>query len=70
MRQTHEEGRRLRRPWFVVIVPGASDKRRLALPIRDEQVVADFRRQSLVLVLEPDQLSFQVAYSLLKAAHL
>jgi len=29
-----------------------------------------FRRQSVVLVLEPDQLGFQVAYSLLKAAHL
>ncbi len=29
-----------------------------------------FCRQSVVLVLEPDKLGFQVTYSLLKAAHL
>jgi hypothetical protein len=29
-----------------------------------------FRSKGVILVLEPDQLSFQVTYSLLKAAHL
>jgi hypothetical protein len=49
---------------------GASDQRRLALSICDEQVMTGFRRERVVLILEPDQFGFQVAYSLLKAAHL
>jgi hypothetical protein len=49
---------------------GASDQRRFAFPICDEQVVTGFRRECVVLVLKPDQFGFQVAYSLLKAAHL
>lgn len=32
--------------------------------------MTDFRSQRVVLVLEPDKFGFQVAYSLLKAAHL
>jgi len=32
--------------------------------------VTDFRSESVVFILEPDKLGFQVAYSLLEAAHL
>ncbi len=32
--------------------------------------MSGFGRERVILVLEPDQLGFQVAYSLLKAAHL
>ena len=49
---------------------GPSGEGRLALPISNEQFGADFRSKRVVHVLEPDQLSLQVAYSLLKAAHL
>jgi hypothetical protein len=49
---------------------GTSGEGRLALPISDEQFWSDFRSKRVVHVLEPDKLSLQVAYSLLKAAHL
>jgi hypothetical protein len=50
---------------------GPSGEGRLALPISDEQFFwSDFRSKRVVHVLEPDQLGLQVAYSLLKAAHL
>ena len=48
----------------------APARTRLALPISNEQFRSDFRSQRIVHVLEPDKLSLQVAYSLLKAAHL
>jgi hypothetical protein len=49
---------------------GTSGEGRLALPISNEQFGSDFRSKRIVHVLEPDKLSLQVAYSLLKAAHL
>jgi hypothetical protein len=49
---------------------GTSGEGRLALPISNEQFRSDFRSKRIVYVLEPDKLSLQVAYSLLKAAHL
>jgi hypothetical protein len=50
---------------------GTSGEGRLALPISNEQFFwSDFRSKRVVHVLEPDKLSLQVAYSLLKAAHL
>ena len=49
---------------------GPSGEGRLALPISNEQFGADFRSKRVVHILEPDQLSLQVAYSLLEAAHL
>jgi hypothetical protein len=50
---------------------GTSGEGRLALPISNEQFFwSDFCGKRVVHVLEPDKLSLQVAYSLLKAAHL
>jgi hypothetical protein len=49
---------------------GTSGEGRLALPISNEQFWSDFCSKRIVDVLEPDKLSLQVAYSLLKAAHL
>jgi hypothetical protein len=50
---------------------GTSGEGRLALPISNEQFFwSDFRSKRVVHVLEPDKLSLQVTYSLLKAAHL
>jgi hypothetical protein len=49
---------------------GTSGEGRLALPISNKQFWSDFRSKRVVHVLEPDKLSLQVAYSLLKAAHL
>ena len=49
---------------------GASGKRRFTLPISNEQRVANLCSQRVVPVLEPDKLSLQITYSLLKAAHL
>ncbi len=49
---------------------GTSGEGRLALPISNEQFWSDFRSERVVHVLEPDKLSLQVTYSLLKAAHL
>ena len=49
---------------------GTSGEGRLALPISNEQFGTDFRSKRVVHILEPDELSLQVAYSLLKAAHL
>jgi hypothetical protein len=48
-----------------------SGEGRLALPISNEQFFwSDFCSKRVVHVLEPDKLSLQVTYSLLKAAHL
>jgi hypothetical protein len=47
----------------------ASGEHGFALPSSNEQFMPDFRRQRVVLVLEPDKFGFQVTYSLLKAAH-
>lgn len=58
------------RPWFVIVLQRTLGKRWLALPISNEQFMPDFRSQRVVLALKPDKLSLQVAYSLLKAAHL
>ena len=49
---------------------GTSGEGRLALPISDKQFGSDFRSKLVVHVLESDELSLQVTYSLLKAAHL
>ena len=50
---------------------GTSGEGRFALPISNEQFFwSDFRSKRVVHVLEPDKLSLQVTYSLLKAAHL
>jgi len=49
---------------------GPSGEGRLALPFSNEQFGSAFCSQCIVHVLEPDKLSLQVAYSLLKAAHL
>jgi hypothetical protein len=49
---------------------GTSGEGRLALPISNEQFGSDFCSKRIVHVLEPDKLSLQVTYSLLKAAHL
>ena len=50
---------------------GTSGEGRLALPISNEQFFwSDFCSKRVVHVLEPDKLSLQVTYSLLKAAHL
>jgi hypothetical protein len=49
---------------------GTSGEGRLALPISNKQFWSDFCSKCVVHVLEPDKLSLQVAYSLLKAAHL
>ena len=59
-----------KRPWSVVTAAVPQVRAGLALPISNEQFGADFRSKRVVHVLEPDQLSLQVAYSLLKAAHL
>jgi hypothetical protein len=68
----NEEGRRDWRPWFVFVVFLAdrrSGERRFA--VRHQHVrVGCLHRERLVLFLEPDKLGFQVAYSLLEAAHL
>ena len=49
---------------------GPSGEGRFALPISNKHFWSDFRSKRVVHVLEPDQLGLQVAYSLLKAAHL
>ena len=49
---------------------GTSGEGRFALPISNKQFWSDFRSKRVVHVLEPDKLSLQVTYSLLKAAHL
>ena len=59
-----------KRPWSVVTAAVPQVRAGLALPISNEQFGADFRSKRVIHVLEPDQLSLQVAYSLLKAAHL
>jgi hypothetical protein len=47
----------------------SSDERRLA--IRNQHVlVASLNRERVILFLKPHKLGFQVAYSLLEAAHL
>ena len=71
----NEEGRRQRRPcFFVFCLFAASCLRSLdvrGLAIRDQHVlVASLNHQRFVLFLKPYKLSFQVAYSLLEAAHL
>ena len=47
-----------------------SSEHGLALPIRNKQFMPDFRSQRVILVLETDKFRLQIAYSLLKAAHL
>ena len=68
-RRDCERGRRgVPRPRYC---SGTSGEGRLALPISNEQFFwSDFRSKCVVHVLEPDKLSLQVTYSLLKAAHL
>jgi hypothetical protein len=72
-RVRNEEGRRQRRPWFVfVVLPRplrSSDERGLAIR-RQYFLVACLNRECVVLFLEPYELGFQVAYSLLETAHL
>jgi hypothetical protein len=54
---------------FCRVYQRSSDERGLA--IRHQYVlVACPNRQRLVLLLKPDKLGFQVAYSLLEATHL
>jgi hypothetical protein len=57
---------------FFVVLPRrqrSSDERGLAL--RDQHVlVSSLNRERVVLFLKPHKLGFQVAYSLLEAAHL
>jgi hypothetical protein len=70
----NEEGRRRRRPCSVLcrfgrVSPRSSDVRGLA--IRHQHVlVASLNSKRFVLFLKPYKLGFQVAYSLLEAAHL
>jgi hypothetical protein len=49
---------------------GPSGEGRFTFPISNKHFWSDFRSKRVVHVLEPDQLGLQVAYSLLKAAHL
>jgi hypothetical protein len=49
---------------------GPSGEGRFTFPISNKHFWSDFRSKRVVHVLEPDKLSLQVAYSLLKAAHL
>jgi hypothetical protein len=54
---------------FGRVLPRSSDVRRLA--IRHQHVlVASLNHERFVLFLKPYKLGFQVAYSLLEAAHL
>ena len=70
----NEEGRRHRRPCsvlcrFAASRPRPSDVSRLA--VRHQHVlVASLNRERVILFLKPYKLSFEVAYSLLEAAHL
>jgi hypothetical protein len=72
----NEEGRRQRPPlircFFVLALLAClrtSDVRGLAF--RDQHVlVGCLNRKRVILLLEPNKLGFQVAYSLLEAAHL
>jgi hypothetical protein len=70
----NEEGRRHGAPdsFFAVLAAScqrSSDERRLA--IRNQHVlVACLNRERVILFLKPHKLGFQVAYSLLEAAHL
>jgi hypothetical protein len=69
---TTKRGTRRRRPWFVFVVflvDRRSGERRFA--VRHQHVrTRCLYRERLVFFLEPDKLGFQVAYSLLEAAHL
>jgi hypothetical protein len=69
----NEEGRRSRRPWFVVVVClsrlCSSGERRLAVRYQHVRMCC-LNRKRVVLFLEPYKLGFQVPYSLLEAAHL
>jgi hypothetical protein len=38
--------------------------------VRYEQFLAGLRSERVVLLLEPDELSFEITYTLLEAAHL
>ena len=71
----NEEGRPSKAPLirFSVVLAAfprrSSDERRLA--IRDQHVlVACLNCERVVLFLKPHKLGFQIAYSLLEAAHL
>ena len=70
----NEEGRRHWAPLirflpFCLVRLRSSDER--GLTFRDQHVlVGSLNRKRVILFLKPNQLGFQVAYSLLEAAHL
>jgi hypothetical protein len=64
-----EEGRLVQAPLYFVAASGRPLGKR-GHTNRDQQVMAYFRSEHVVLFLKPDKLSFQVTYTLLKATHL
>jgi len=70
----NEEGRRQWAPLIRLCRFCLADQRSLderGLTFRDQHLlVADLKRERVVLILKPHKLGFQVAYSLLEAAHL
>ena len=67
--EQRQEGRLLSGvPPFVAASQRSSGERRLAN--RNQQVVVRLRGQYVVLLVQPGKLCFEIAYSLLQAAHL
>ena len=62
-----KEGRQHWRPSVRCGRPSSLGERGLAN--RNQQVIADFSGEHVIYFLKADKLGFQVAYSLLQAAH-